>query len=72
MALTFLPGSLQAHDWHEGHEGQKSRAQVQCLQIMHGEISSRDLVTLVWKAHALGLVASAEKIKFVYCVLTFS
>ena len=30
MALTVLLGSLQAHDWHEGHEGQKSRAQV-CL-----------------------------------------
>ena len=30
VALTVLMGSLQAHDWHEGHEGQKSRAQV-CL-----------------------------------------
>ena len=30
MALTVLLGSLQAHDWHEGHGGQKSRAQV-CL-----------------------------------------
>ena len=26
--MTVLLGSLQAHDWHEGHEGQKSRAQV--------------------------------------------
>ena len=30
MALTVLLGILQAHDWHEGHEGQTSRAQV-CL-----------------------------------------
>ena len=30
VALTVLLGSLQAHDLHEGHEGQKSRAQV-CL-----------------------------------------
>ena len=30
LCMTVLLGSLQAHDWHEGHEGQKSRAQV-CL-----------------------------------------
>ena len=28
LGMTVLLGSLQAHDWHEGHEGQKSRAQV--------------------------------------------